>query len=353
MPTLTGERIYMIAYRLLCAAGALEGHASIVANHLADANLAGHDSHGFILIPNYLHEIKEGRVDPRGQPEVVAESTGTAQVNGNTTFGQVVATFATRLALEKARRCGISLVTMCNLGHAGRIGAYPEMVAKEGMAATMCTGLGDEEASVVAPFGGRVGRMGTNPISTSFPFLPESPILLDFATSMAAEGKLQVYRARGQLLPDEWVLSSAGVPSRDPDDLYNGGAILPMGGVHGGHKGYALSFMVALLGGILGELACPGRGPSPFGSGSSIIVINVEELAPVKRVQAQVQELVRYVKDTPPMEGHSRVLYPGEIEAMNRQERSTNGVPVEEATWTQVAGLIKEYGLEEELDPAS
>ena len=353
MPTLTGEKISSIAYKLLCAAGASDEYAGTVSNHLADANLVGHDSHGFIRLPQYLTEIKEGRLDPRAKPVVVSENSGTAQVNGNSTFGQVVAKFATELAMEKARQCGIGLVTMCNLGHTGRIGAYPEMVAERGMAAIMCTGLGRGRTSRVAPFGGREGKLGTNPISMSFPLSAGSPILLDFATSMAAEGKVRVYRARGELLPDEWLLSSEGVPSRDPNDLYNGGAILPMGGLQGGHKGYGLSFMITLLGGMLGELACPDMGQSSFRNGSSIIVIDLGALAPIEHIRSQAEDLVQYVKDTPPMQGHSGVLYPGEIEARTRQERSDKGVSVEEATWREVAELMADYGVEEELEPAT
>ena len=168
MPTLTRDTICNTTYRLLCAAGASEKHADTVANHLADANLAGHDSHGLIRIPQYLTEIKEGRLDPIAQPEVVNQSPGMAQINGNATFGQVVAGFATHVAIEKARECGVSLVTMCNLGHTGRIGTYPEMAAKHGMAAIMCTGLGRGRTARVAPFGGRAGKLGTNPYRCHF-----------------------------------------------------------------------------------------------------------------------------------------------------------------------------------------
>ena len=169
---------------------------------------------------------------------------------------------------------------------------------------------------------------------------------------MAAEGKLRVYRARGQALPDQWVLSKDGVPSKDPNDYYDGGAILPVGGLSGGHKGYALSFMVVLFGGLLGGL---GRASNPElgppSSGSSITVIDLESLAPIDDIKAQVEELVRFVKDTPPMEGSSGVLYPGEVEARSRQERRTNGVPIEQATWEEVAKLIKEFRIEDELGP--
>ena len=352
MPTLTEESIYRIGFHLLRAAGAPDGHADTVARHLADANLARHDSHGFIRIIQYLRDIEDGRLNPTGQPRVVRENRSIVQLDGSSTFGQVVATVATQLAIEKARENGISMVTMCNLGHTGRVGTYPETAAKEGMAAIMCTGfVGGKVGNNVAPFGGRERRLGTNPISMSFPYSDDGPILLDFATSMAAEGKLRIYRARGESLPDEWVLTKEGIPSRDPNDYYEGGALLPLGGLSGGHKGYALSFMVALFGSVLGELGCADGQEDTRGGGSSIIVMDIGGLAPVADIRAQVEEVVSYVKDTPAMQGSSGVLYPGEIEARSRRERLANGVTIEQATWDQVAELIKEHGLEERLGP--
>ena len=350
MPTLMRDDIVKIAGVMLRAGGAPEGHATTVANHLADANLAGHDSHGFIRIPQYLAAIKDGTLDPGGEPDVVSENGGTAQVNGHATFGQVVATMATRLAIEKARRYGISLVTMGNLNHTGRVGTYPEMAAAEGMAAVMCTGIcGGTFGNNVAPFGGRARRLGTNPISMSFPHSEEGPVLLDFASSIAAEGKLRVYRNRGHSLPDDWVLDKDGAPSRDPNAYYDGGAILPMGGITGGHKGYSLSVMVALFGGLLGQLAAPETAEANTWTGSSIIVIDLGGMSPVASIRSQVQDITRYLKDTPTMNGVSAVLYPGEIEATTRRDRLERGVSVEQATWDQVAGLYGEYGVEKEL----
>ena len=349
MPKFTSQRLYTIAYQILHAAGAPRDYADTVASHLADANLTGHDSHGFIRVPQYVREIREGLLDPRAQPEIVRESTGTAQVNGNGTFGQVVASWATELAIEKARQSGISMVTIGNLAHTGRLGAYPEMAAQQGMAAIMCTGLIGGRRGRVAPFGGRAGRLGTNPIAMSFPHAPDSPVLLDFATSMAAEGKLRVYMARGEPLPSPWIINNQGVPSREPNELYDGGAILPMGGLDGGHKGYALSFMIALFGSILGKLGCPEVTSDSLDNGSSLIVINIGGMAPIEGIRAQVEELVAFVKDTPPMEGSSGVFYPGEIEARSRQEKLAKGIEVEQSTWEQVAQLITEYGLDEEL----
>ena len=351
MPTLTPDRIVAISRELLKAAGAPDGHATTVARHLADANLAGHDSHGFIRIPQYLREIREGVIDPKGEPTVLTERAGTAQVDGGATFGQVVGVFALDLAVKKALQSGISFVSMRNLAHTGRIGTYPEMAAKQGMAAIMFTSfVGGEKSGIsVAPFGGTRRKMGTNPMSMGFPHADGRPILMDFATSMAAEGKLRVYRAKGEELPDAWVLSKDGVPSRDPNDYYDGGSLLPMGGLQGGYKGYVLAFMVSLFGSIMGELGDPHDLDAKVSGGSSIIVLDVGGMAPIKDVQGQVQEMVRYMKDTPPMKGADGVLYPGEIEERTRQQRLAEGVFVADSTWELIADLIREHGLEAEL----
>jgi uncharacterized oxidoreductase len=349
MPTLTKENIEKIAYHVIRAAGAPDGHATTVARHLAEANMVGHDSHGFLRVPQYVKEIGEGRLDPTAQPEVLSDTVSIARIDGHSTFGQVVATFATELAIDKARKYGTSLVTMRNLTHTGRIGTYPEMATRAGMAAFMFVGIAGGRYTGVVPFGGRSGRIATNPISIGFPYEPDAPILLDMATSMAAEGKLRVYRAKGQKLPDKWVLNKDGVPSDDPNDYYDGGAILPMGGLHGGHKGFALSFMMIMFGQVMAELGSDYRRKDNSQGESSIIVVDVGRMAPMESFRERVGEFVRYVKDTPPMEGASGVLYPGEFEARNRRDRLANGVSVERSTWDEVAALIEEYGLQDEL----
>ncbi len=352
MPTVTNENIRSIARHVLHAAGASEEQADVVGTHLANANLAGHDSHGFIRISQYVSNIREGSIDPKGKPEVTRDEGAIAQVNGNATFGQVVATMATELAMDKARQYGIGLVGMYNLGHTGRVGTYPERVANEGMAAMMWTGfVGGTAANSVAPFGGSERRLGTNPVSMSFPSPTEGPILLDFATSVAAEGKLRVYRARGHTLPSEWVLTKDGVPSRDPNDYYSGGALLPMGGLDGGHKGYGLSIMVTLFGAVLGSLGHQNTSMDSQKSGSSIVVIDLARMAPIDHIRELVGNIVEYVKDTPPMEGSRGVLYPGEIEAMTRKQRLADGVEIEQSTWDEVGALIKEFGLEAKIGP--
>jgi len=183
----------------------------------------------------------------------------------------------------------------------------------------------------------------------SFPLPQGGRVLLDFATSMAAEGKLRVYRAGGKTLPDKWIIDKNGMPSDDPNDYYDGGAILPMGGISGGHKGYALGFMVALFGGLLGGLGGTEASQFKWSGSSSIIVIDVASVSPILGVSDAVQEAVEWVKTSAPMEGSQGILYPGEIEKRTREERLANGVPVEQTTWDQLKALVQEHGLEKEL----
>jgi uncharacterized oxidoreductase len=350
MPTLTSARIARIASEVLQAAGASAENGDAVGEHLADANLAGHDSHGFIRVPQYVRDIGDGRIDPKAQPRVNRDHKATAQISGNNTFGQVAASFATRLAMEKAREYGVGMVSMYDMGHTGRIGTYPELAAREGMAAVMFNG--GLQAGSVAPFGGREGRLSTNPISLSFPASGGRVMLLDFATSMAAEGKLRVYRARGHELPDEWIITKDGAPSRDPNDYYDGGAILPLGGLKGGHKGYALSFMTVLFGRVLAGLgATDMTRTGNLVIGSSITVIDLGASSSMEDVHQEVDGVIDFVKESPPLEGVSGVLYPGEVEANSRRDRLANGVPMEDATWGQVVELIDRFGLRDRLGP--
>jgi len=345
LPTLTRADIVRAASSILAAAGASKKNADVVADHLADANLTGHDSHGLIRVPQYVDDIKKGRRQPAAEPVVTSESGAIVRVDGRHSFGQVVARFATDRAIEKARQHGLGLATMSSLGHVGRIGAYGEQVAEQGMAAIMFTGLLGQGAMIVPPYGGAARRFSTNPVSISFPYRDGSPLLLDFATSIGAEGKLRVYRARGHELPDEWVIDKDGKPSRDPNDFYAGGAILPLGGLHGGHKGYALAFMTAVMGGIVGEFGQPEPPGGGFSSGSTIIVIDLARLAPVDALREEVEALVRWAKDTPLMPGFDEVLYPGEKESRTRRKRLEEGVEVEPATWDQITALARECGV--------
>ncbi len=343
MPNISPEVLHDTGKSIFQAAGASDEEAQIVMEHLVGANLAGHDSHGVILIPSYINRIKRGHIVPGAPLEIERESSTTAHLNGNWGFGYVVTTWAMEMAIAKAKEHNVSAITIHLQGHVGRLADYPLMAAKAGMIGMITCDSGRAPKSVV-PHGGRVARLGTNPISVAFPSDLEGPIFLDMATSAVAAGKIGVQRNRGEPAPPGWILDKEGNPTTDVNDFYDGGAILPMGGDQA-HKGYVLSFMVETLSGILTSL---GFGIDPQGrhnDGTFISVFNVSAFRPLDEFKRDMEEFVRYIKDTPPAAGFTEVLYPGELEHRTAQTRRRDGIFVEDATWDQLMALKAEYGL--------
>ena len=189
----------------------------------------------------------------------------------------------------------------------------------------------------MAPFGGAKARLGTNPICFAVPSNLEGPLFFDMATSAAAAGKINVATARGEQVPAGWLIDAEGKPSTDPRVLRQGGALLPLGGAEG-YKGYGLAAIVEILSGLLTGL---GFGVEPTGrhnDGCFIAVFNVAAFRDLATFKAEVTEFAQYLKATPPAQGFTEVLYPGEIEFEREQDRRKNGIPVEDATWNETAG---------------
>ncbi len=343
MPSISPDLLHNTGKAIFQAAGASDEEAQIVMEHLVGANLAGHDSHGVILIPAYINRIKRGHIVPGAPLEIERESSTTAHLNGNWGFGYVVTTRAMEMAIAKAREHNVAAITIHLQGHVGRLADYPLMAAKAGMIGMITCDSGRSPKSVV-PFGGRLARLGTNPISMAFPSDLEGPIFLDMATSAVAAGKLGVKRNRGEPAPLGWIIDKDGNPTTDVNDFYDGGALMPMGGDQA-HKGYVLSFMVETLSGILTSL---GFGIDPQGrhnDGTFISVFNVSAFRPLEEFKRDMEEFVHYIKDTPTAAGFTEVLYPGELEHRTAQERRRDGIFVEDETWSQLMALKAEYGL--------
>ncbi len=338
MPNVDASRLTRICHDILIKIGASEEEANTVAKHQIGANLAGHDSHGIILLATYVDRIRKGHIVPGARFEVVHETPTTARINGNWGFGQVVQTRATRLAIEKARKTMLGAVTVAYQSHVGRLGDYPLMAAAVGMIGMLVCDSGRGPKHVV-PFGGRDARLGTNPISIALPSNLEAPIFVDMATSQVAGGKILVHRNRRKPVPLGWLVDKNGNPTTDPNDYFAGGALLPLGGLDAGHKGYGLSTMVDVLAGVLTGL---GWGIDPAGKhndGSLFIAINVAAFRPLEEFKAEVTEFAKFLKASRPAQGFEAVLYPGEIEWLRTQERLRTGIPIEDDTWSEIQRL--------------
>jgi LDH2 family malate/lactate/ureidoglycolate dehydrogenase len=344
MPTVQADRLARIGAALLRGAGAGAEEAEAVAVGCVNANLAGHDSHGIIAIPTYIERIKAGHIVPGAPFKIVQESPATAVIDGHWGFGFHVNAKAMRLAIDKARVGNVAAVTVFRQSHVGRLGAYPLMAAREGMIA-LATADSGRSPKLVAPFGGREARLGTNPIAIAVPSDLDGPFCLDMATSAVAGGKIQLAAARAEQIPRGWIVAKDGKLTTDPTQLRQGGALLPLGGTEG-YKGSGLAAMVEVLCGILTGL---GFGVEPTGrhnDGTFMAVFNVAAFRPLAEFKREVAEFARYLKATPPSEGSTGVLYPGEIEYLNEQKRRKDGIEVEAATWAKLDTLGKEYKVD-------
>ena len=284
MPTVAADKLREIATALLRGAGASDEEAAIVSRHSIDANLAGHDSHGIIQIPTYIDRIDVGHLVPQAPFEVVRDTSTITVIDGHWGFGYTVSEKAMRMTIDKAREHGVAATTVYHQGHVGRVTDYPVMAAEAGMIGMMTADSG-RSAKQVAPFGGREARLGTNPICMAMPSNLEGPLFIDIATSAVAGGKISLALARGERIPEGWIVDKDGKPTTDPAALQQGGSSLPLGGEQG-HKGYGLSVMVEIFSGILTGL---GFGVEPSGrhnDGVFMATFDVEAFRPAGGVQA-------------------------------------------------------------------
>jgi len=313
---------------MFTAAGAPHHIADAVAEILVNANLTGHDSHGALRIPAYLRAIKDGRIDPSAEPQIVKETANTVLLDGGHGFGHYTARVAMRKAVEKARQTEVCCVSLARTGHIGRLGEYAEQAARAGCIGIITSGHGAPGEGSTAPYGGLSGTLGTNPISVGIPTGDDTPFILDYATSVMAVGKIHVAHSKGADLPEGCIVDKHGKPSVKPADFYDGGFVLPFGR----HKGYALSLLVCLLGGLSGTFDV-GRGTM---DGMFIQAINISAFTPLEAYQRAVRALLDGVKSTPAARGFDEVLAPGDVEQRSRAQHLAHGIELPDKTYQEI-----------------
>ena len=294
--------------------------ADTVAGILVNANLTGHDSHGVLRITLYLDWMRENRLHPTVEPKVVKETDNTLIVNGGYGFGHYTAQASIEMAIEKAKSANVACVSLVDTSHIGRLGEYTEVASRAGCISLITFGTGQGGVWPVVPFGGAVGGLGTNPIAVGCPTGDDSPFVSDIATSMVAEGKLRVARSKKADVLEGYILDKHGNPTVKTADFYDGGYLLPFGG----HKGYALSLVTCLLGGLSEEFDIEkGRMVGVF-----MQVINIEAFTPLEKYQRGVRALLDGMKATVPAPGFDEVLVPGDFEYRCRIDRLINGIEI-------------------------
>lgn len=314
--------------RLFQKVGAPQHIADDVAKILVGANLAGHDSHGVLRIPAYLQQIEEGKLDPAAEPVVIEEDATTLKLDGQNGFGHYTARRGMALAIAKARQSKISCVTFSRINHIGRVGEYAEDAARAGCLGMITVGSGARDFGRVAPYGASQSRLSTNPIAVGAPTGDDVPFVLDFATSIVAEGKIQVARSKGLDMPPGYLFDKHGQPTTKTAEFYDDGCMVPFGM----HKGYALSLFVCLLGG-LGAPFDPERAAM---GGCYMQVLNIDAFTPLADYQRNVRAFLNVMKETQFAPGFNEILVPGDFEQRNRQQRLAHGIEVPETIMSQL-----------------
>jgi uncharacterized oxidoreductase len=319
------EDVSSMGSKILRQAGARPEDAAIVIDHLVTAERMGIASHGLMRVPQYVEEIRSGTIDPTSAVEFVRAAPGRLRVDGQRGFGQVVGTRMVEAVVPLVEEVGIAMASGRHLGHTGRVGAYPEALARMGFVGlAVCNGA--PSGHWVAAFGGRDGRISTNPVAMAWPVEGADPVVADFSSAVTAEGVVRVHRDQGRDLPDGTIRDSAGRPTNDPARLYADprGAIQPLGGPLG-YRGTALALFAEVLTTLLNGDRVADR--TRRGTDMTIIAIR-----PQSDFDVLAADLSAHIRASLPLDPERPVLVPGDRE-WARMSVDTTVLRLAASTW--------------------
>jgi LDH2 family malate/lactate/ureidoglycolate dehydrogenase len=322
--------------------GLSQKDAFIFVDSLLFANLRGIDSHGIMRFPPYVKRLVDGGAKINPQIKKIKEESSMILLDGDSGMGQIVSMYATKLAIDKAEKTGISVVGVKNSSHFGAASYYSMKMAEKNMVGiSMTNGL-----PVMAAWGGAKRVIGNDPLSIAVPYKKDKPVVLDMAMSKVSGGKVRLFAKDNQKIPQNWVVNSQGKKTENPNDFVNGGALLPFGE----YKGYGLAVMVEILAGVLtgaGRLnevkSWLKTSNAPVYTGHCFIAINIENFIPLEDFKERLDWVVKELKSSSLAEGSKGVFVPGEIEYEAEQERRTEGIPISEQIWKDLQELSETY----------
>ena len=326
--------------------------ARAIADVLMQADLFGIESHGAQRLMYYYRNIRSGSVNVSAKPEVLRETPVSALIDGHFGMGALVAQFAMRMAIEKAKQSGVGMAVVRNSSHYGIAGYYTLMAEREGLAAFSMTNTGP----IMVPTFGREMMLGTNPMAFCMPADPV-PFWFDASTTVVMLGKVEVCQKRGRPMPQGWTIGPDGAPCTDASRMNASilagerGGILPLGGegeTHGGHKGYGLGIMVEALTGVLAQGMTSPQMCGAHGDHTChfLLAFDPAMFGDPADIRARMSAYLAALRASEKMPGCARIYTPGEkaFEAMARRLRE--GVPVEENTLAEVRQIAGELGVE-------
>jgi L-2-hydroxycarboxylate dehydrogenase (NAD+) len=347
--------LYSFARNVFLKIGCSEDDAIIAANSLLAADVRGVDSHGVARLSGYVRLWEAKRINPKPAIKIVHETPSTAVVNGDAGLGLVVAPFAMQVAIDKAKKVGTGWISVKNSNHFGIAGSHAMMALQHDMIGIAMTNA----SALVAPTFSTERMLGTNPIAVAIPAGKEQPFVADFATTTAANGKLEMLQRKKESAPNGWVQTKTGEPSINANELRNGGALLPLGGdkEHGSHKGYALGSIVDIFSAVLsGANYGPWVPPFPAyvpmpenmpgeGIGHFFGAMRIDAFRPADEFKTHMDKWIKRFSSSNTIEGQDRVYIPGEPEVEYEKERMKNGIPLLESVVKDLETVGRKFGV--------
>lgn len=342
MSVFTAEYLRKVGTDIFIGCGAPPDEAAMVAEELVDASLMGLDSHGVMRYVQYVEQVQSGKIIPGAPVTIVKETPTTAIVDCGFNFGMATSNKMVDIVCEKAKRNNIAVVVSRNSTHIGRLGSYAQKVAERGLFC-IASSNSSRHGHWVVPFGGKEGRLATNPIAYAAP-TSGLPVVLDMSTSAISEGKIRLLMAQGKQIPAGYCQDADGNPCTDPDKWYGPpkGTILPFGHELG-YKGYGLSLFVEIMGGIMaGEASAED---CPYINGLGLIAIDPEALCGKDKFVELMDDLCAYHTSCPTAPGFKEVVMPGAYDFRTRDERLKTGIDVPDTTWAEIKAAAASVGV--------
>lgn len=356
MITYSYNNLYQFTYTIFSKIGLDETNAETATKALLAADLRGIDSHGIARLIGYVRLWEAKRINANPTISIIHQTPSTATIDGDAGLGLVVAPFAMQIAIEKAKNVGTGWVAVQNSNHFGIAGYHAMMALQEDMIGIAMTNA----SALVAPTFGIERMLGTNPIAVAIPSSKQQPFVADFATTTAANGKLEILQRKNQDTPNGWVQDKDGNPSNNANELKQGGALLPLGSdrEHGSHKGYALGSIVDIFSAVLsGASYGPWAPPFPAyvpmpqnmpgkGLGHFFGAMRIDAFRPAQEFKEHMDNWIKRFKQTQPLNTNNPVLIPGEPEFEMEKIRKQEGIPLVETVVKELRDLGNKFGVE-------
>jgi LDH2 family malate/lactate/ureidoglycolate dehydrogenase len=355
MKKLPANLLHDFSSKIFKSIGCNDKEASLASDVLISADLRGVDSHGLARLSGYIRLYEKDRLNPTPDIRIIHETPSTAVIDGDRGLGLVVAPKAMEIAIEKAEKVGSGWVAIRNSNHFGIAGYHAMMALAHDM-----IGLSMTNASpLVAPTFSKERLLGTNPIAVAIPADKQPPYVADFATTTAANGKLEILQRKNEDAPEGWIQTAEGHYSTNPNELKDGGALLPLGSDrdHGSHKGYCLGSIVDILSAVLsganfGPWAPPfvsflpmPEDPVGDGLGHFVGTWRVDAFRPKEEFKRNMDIWIERFRMAETTEGQERVLVPGDPEREFENDRKENGIPVLDKVYQDLTELGERLGV--------